>query len=169
MAIFLEQKDKLWTELERFASEQSLALYEVERFGDQGLRVVLSTRAQAALAIDSDSEIKSSVSSEDCFRFCKRLRIFLSVEGGSFGLGLEPRLEVSSPGINRELRKIEHFLGAIGERVHITWNNAEGREVAIGNLEEVGGGEILVYDEESNSKNRIEIDKIKKARIDFKF
>jgi ribosome maturation factor RimP len=69
-------------------------------------------------------------------------------------------LEVSSPGIERPLKKPEHFKNSIGEKVKITMN--DGSKI-IGKLQEV-------TDDKINVKNKIiPFSNIKKARTYFEW
>ena len=56
-------------------------------------------------------------------------------------------LEVSSPGINRRLRKPEHFRRYVGKRVRIrTHEPRDGRRVYVGRLETVDDTGVHVFD-----------------------
>jgi ribosome maturation factor RimP len=69
-------------------------------------------------------------------------------------------LEVSSPGIERPLKKPEHFKNSIGEKVKITMND---RSKIIGKLQDV-------TDDKINVKNKIiPFSNIKKARTYFEW
>jgi ribosome maturation factor RimP len=69
-------------------------------------------------------------------------------------------LEVSSPGIERPLKKPEHFKNSIGEKVKITMN--DGSKI-IGKLQDV-------TDDKINVKNKIiPFSNIKKARTYFEW
>lgn len=55
-------------------------------------------------------------------------------------------LEVSSPGINRLLKKVEHFLRFIGKRVRVrTRESVDGRRSFLGLLKDVEGEGIVVF------------------------
>jgi ribosome maturation factor RimP len=57
-------------------------------------------------------------------------------------------LEVSSPGLERPLRKREHFEAQVGKKVYVkTRVPVEGSRAWQGTLVEVGGGEIVIDDE----------------------
>lgn len=76
------------------------------------------------------------VSIEDCQRFSREIGDLLDVSNlvpGSFDL------EVSSPGLDRELKKDRELRWAVGRRVHVfTREPVEGRWEFVGRLEEVG-------------------------------
>lgn len=174
---FLAQTDELWIELARLARDEGLSLYDVERFGDNGLRVVL-TRATAVSNSEEEVETGNSnrgVTSQDCSRFCRKLVVHLSVEGPKFGLGAEPQLEVSSPGINRNLRLVQHFTEAVGERVKIV---SESSNLApddkkscsvVGKLEQFADGVLTICEDETSEQIVIPVTEVRKARVDFRF
>jgi ribosome maturation factor RimP len=57
-------------------------------------------------------------------------------------------LEVSSPGINRALKKVEHFVRYIGKKVRVrTRDMIEGRRSFLGILKQAGEEEIVVSEE----------------------
>lgn len=53
-------------------------------------------------------------------------------------------LEVGSPGLTKKLRKPEHFLACIGERIRVTTRDEKGKEVST-------YGILSTYNEENNS------------------
>lgn len=57
-------------------------------------------------------------------------------------------LEVSSPGINRLLRTLEHFVRFVGKRIRVrTREMIEGRRSFLGLLKEVRDGGIVLFQE----------------------
>jgi ribosome maturation factor RimP len=57
-------------------------------------------------------------------------------------------LEVSSPGINRPLRRPEHFARFVGKRIRVrTRDMIDGRRSFLGSLEEVGADKITLRQE----------------------
>ncbi len=76
-------------------------------------------------------------------------------------------LEVSSPGVERRLRNIDHFASAVGEQVHIrTFPGPEGRRRIAGLLKFVDSDMITVEDPESGVC-LVSFDEIEKARTIF--
>ena len=54
-------------------------------------------------------------------------------------------LEVSSPGVNRALKKIEHFAGFVGKRIRVrTLEPINGRKMFLGPLKEVQNDGIVM-------------------------
>jgi ribosome maturation factor RimP len=86
-------------------------------------------------------------------------------------LDLEPpvngayTLEVSSPGIERTLKKDEHFRGSIGENVKIKLINTD---KIIGKLNSYDGKSIEVL-EDDGEITKIELEEIDKARTYYKW
>lgn len=100
-----------------------LQVYDVEFVG-RTLRVSIEKPAKET------DDVSEGVSITDCVETSRLLNAVLDVEdiipGGAY------ELEVSSPGLDRALRKPEHYLKSIGERVHVTtrdpmslWNGSE--------------------------------------------
>ena len=78
-------------------------------------------------------------------------------------------LEVSSPGIDRPLRTLEHFLRYADEEVRLVTQSIDGRSNWTGLLDGVDGSDIkLIIDD---TTYRLPFEKIKKAhlkgRVDF--
>ncbi len=163
---FLSKEDPLWKTLSEITEDEGLVLYDVERPLAGQLRVFIEKQKAGESA-------KEGVTSEDCSRLCRRLMIFFSVEGESLGLSSEPEIEVSSPGINRRLRTVEQFAGALGERVKVKGESDQGGEgvshVVVGNLLQVDDGAIAIEEEQSKRAHLFMFKNIKEARVDFKF
>lgn len=96
------------------------------------------------------------VTLDDCEKFSRLLSPILDVTppvGGDY------MLEVSSPGLERNLKKEEHFISSIGEKIRVTLNSKEKFE-----------GEILSFEDEiltiktDNGNLEIKFSDIKKAR-----
>jgi ribosome maturation factor RimP len=78
-------------------------------------------------------------------------------------------LEISSPGVERKLRRPDHFLGAVGEKVTVrTVATDEGRQRLNGMLVAATDTEITVQDESSGSQT-LTYDRIEKARTVFEW
>ena len=79
---------------------------------------------QGVLRVTIDQ--KQGVSSDDCDRVSRHLRYFLPVAGIDYN-----RLEVASPGVDRELHTIAHFQRFLGQTVKITLHRSSGRPTKI--------------------------------------
>ena len=164
---FLDSDSEFWHELASLAASEGLELYDVERFADSGLRVVIDRSGTSSPEMTAER-----ISSEDCTRFCKRLMVHFSVNGESFGLSSEPEIEVASPGINRVLRTSDHFRGAIGERIKVVWQERVDKaptNTTVGVLQEVLPSELSVLDERSGEPLRVVFEHVRKAHVDFPF
>ena len=79
-------------------------------------------------------------------------------------------LEVSSPGINRRLRRAEHFEGAVGERVRVKYRGSDSvYRVVTGMLKEARGDSMMIEAEEGKEMVSCRLGDVKEARVDFKF
>lgn len=79
-------------------------------------------------------------------------------------------LEVSSPGVNRPLRKLEHFEAVRGERVKIRTHQAhDGQKSFIGKLVEVAPEGIEVDDESSHRRVAIAFADMQGANYEYDF
>jgi ribosome maturation factor RimP len=77
-------------------------------------------------------------------------------------------LEVSSPGLERPLRKLSHFEVQVGKKVYVkTRVPVEGSKVWQGTLLEVAGDEVVV--EEAGRQARIPFDEISGAHLIYEF
>ena len=106
----------------------------------------------------------SSITIEDCVGVTNQLKLILTVEEDiSFD-----RLEVSSPGTNRVIKKLKDFERFKGEKIKIkTRSPIEERRNFVGILQEEEKELILI--EFNNALVRIELDNIEKARLDPDF
>lgn len=171
----------LWEAISKIAAEEGTMLFDIDLpgGGESGhggvLRVYIhrSNGAEMPLVEDPQAEggeehpHRTGVSFEDCTRVAKRI---LDVDEQE---GLIPEgclLEVSSPGINRRLRRAEHFGGAVGERVRLKFREESGSyRVATGTLAAAEGDMLRLEAEDRNEVVNISLRDVKDARVDFKF
>ena len=79
-------------------------------------------------------------------------------------------LEVASPGINRPLRKLEHFEAVKGERVKVRTHRArDGQKAFVGKLVSVGESGIELDDETSRKRQTIGFDEMTGANYEYDF
>ena len=106
----------------------------------------------------------SSINIDDCVDVTNQLKHILTVEEDiTFD-----RLEVSSPGINRVVKKLEDFKRFKGEKIKIkTREPIDERKNFTGILQGIRKDLILI--EFNNALVRIELDNIEKARLDPDF
>ena len=185
------KQSSLWSVIHAVALEEGVELFDIDMPGEGGesegrglLRVYItrdrSKDAQSvepAAPISEDGTVlraevlRTGVLFEECVRVSKRL---LDIDESD---GLIPDnclLEVSSPGVNRRLRRVEHFVGAIGERVRVKFrgeNNSGDKtsQTVTGLLRSVIGETLEIDGEEKSGAVSVSLCDVKEARIDFKF
>ena len=97
--------------VERTVTGLGYDLVDVERLGGGLLRVTID-RAPGKVYPTGESEF---VLVEDCEAVTRQLQYVLEVENADYS-----RLEVSSPGLDRPLKKAQDFERFVGEQVEIT-------------------------------------------------
>ena len=106
----------------------------------------------------------SSINIDDCVSVTNQLKHILTVEEDI----IFDRLEVSSPGINRVIKKLQDFERFKGEKIKIkTRSPIEERKNFTGTLK--GTKKNLVLIEFNNVLVEISLDNIEKARLDPEF
>lgn len=108
------------------------------------------------------------VTLDDCQTVSKQLSALLDVS--EFG-DSRYLLEVSSPGLDRELYGPKDFERFSGEQVRVTFFSGEPRakRTIVGRLQDfkpAGGGEISVTEQQTDTCYHIALDDIKKARLE---
>lgn len=79
-------------------------------------------------------------------------------------------LEVSSPGIERTLRKPKHYKQVIGERVRVVTRQAIGNQYSFeGELVEISDGDVITLKLDGGEAIEVEFDGVKKATTVFDF
>ena len=181
---FVDPNDPLWREMDSLAEAEGLKLYDLERLPPKQLRVTIDRAAhsaasgehaagsQQAVEEKAAAPVRERVTSGDCSKLCRRLMAFFAVNGSDFGISAEPEIEVSSPGVNRNLRRPDHFAGAVGERVRIvSMRDYEGPESfpIVGTLLTAEGGFLHLAKEGTKAEAVLPLEGIKKAHVDFRF
>lgn len=173
---FLDTKSDLWQALSSIVEDERLSLYDVRRISARSICLYVD-RAEKIMT-SSGVEVFQGATIEDCSRLCRRLMTYLHVEGQRLGLGSDVEIEVSTPGINRALRREEHFINARNQRVKVILredtslnSNAvnSSEKVFVGVLEDVDCNGITLVDAAKGSKNSLLFEQIKKAFVDFEF
>jgi ribosome maturation factor RimP len=133
------------------ARDLSLSLFDVE-VAREGPRTILRVFVDREGGV-SLSEIQS---------FSRRFGAILDVEDPVEGQYL---LEVSSPGLNRRLRRPEHFALSVGKRLRVTLTEMrEGRRHLVGTLAAADPGGIDIRTDDAEF--RIGYGEIRKANLD---
>jgi ribosome maturation factor RimP len=142
----------LWELIEPVLTPEGLELVELE-YRPQGKRSLLR------VYIDGPD----GVTIEDCELAGRQIGALLDMEDpipGAYDL------EVSSPGINRVLRKAKHFAMHIGSPVKIkTLDKVQGRANFKGILEDNSDASVKINVD--GEMFHIDLDNIKKARLDL--
>lgn len=115
------------------------------------------TNGLLRLYIDSDA----GITVDDCAIVSREVSGLLDVEDPISG---HYNLEVSSPGMNRPLFKLEHFRQFIGEQAKLTaLPPVDGRKNFKGTIQAVEGEDLLL--EVDGEIYRIPHDRVQKARL----
>lgn len=149
------------------ATESGCAIYDVQWRG--GTLVVLATAAGGdAIGVDGLTQLSRKLSAA--------LDATDAIDGRYV-------LEVSSPGLERSLRRPEHFVGAVGERIVIRTSTAPRRRI-VGEVLEADGSGVTVRIEEMSGDSQghpkapaaelgqamvVSFDNIAKARTTFEW
>ncbi|EAH5296720.1 ribosome maturation factor RimP [Campylobacter jejuni] len=133
--------------LEALCKEAGLSFYDDELVSENGRKIYrIYVQKEGGVNLD------------DCVRLSEILSPIFDVEPPVNG---EYFLEVSSPGLERKLSKIEHFAKSIGELVKITTNEKEKFEAKIIAVDDEN---IILENLETQEKTTINFNDIKKAR-----
>jgi ribosome maturation factor RimP len=144
-----ERQQKLMAALEQAAAEHGFELVDVELGGAGRARVIrVFLDREGGCGIDELAQAN--------------LWVDAAIEGNEPYAG-SYTLEVSSPGIDRPLRTLEHFARFVGEDVKLTTEPIDGRANWTGTLTGVEGDVILLTAEDGLV--RIPHETIRKARL----
>lgn len=157
----MSKKTKVWQFVEGVVEEAGLSLFDLDLpSGEKGsFRVFLSQK-------DGSPE---GIQHEDCAQISKVLK-----DSEDFDL-LMPGLfniEVSSPGVNRRLRRPEHFNGAVGERIKLRFVESEPirkQKTIFGVLVSFDGTSLGVQEEGDEVCKEVLLANVEQASVDFVF
>lgn len=166
---FLEKSHPLWQTLSGVVEDEGFVLYDAELLTPGSLRL--------SIARKEAEQGGGGVTSGDCSRVLRRLMVLFQAEGRSLGVSSEPEIDVSSPGLNRALRLVEHYERALGERVKVILQPSKELETTVGKktatlvglLERVADGRVSVRDEASSQSFDVPLSDIKRANVEFVF
>ena len=125
---------RVWEIAAPLAADEGMEIIDIElrREGRKGGRVL-------RLYLDKEG---GGPNIDDLTRVSRKLGDLLDLEGAVDG---PYNLEVSSPGINRLLKRAEHFIRYTGKRIRVrTREMIEGRRSFLGLLKEVKDGGIVL-------------------------
>ena len=146
----------------RVAASYGLELFDVQfrrEASGMVLRIQIDRPGPAASADDS-------VSVEDCAKVSRDLSAILDVDD------VVPTayvLEVSSPGLDRPLRKAEDYARFAGRRAKLVMREkVDGQGYFKGQLGGLEGGHVLIEGEDKRT-HRVPLDVITKANLEVEF
>ncbi len=140
----------LESEIQKIVESCGAKLYDIETVTERG-KTIYRVTITAPEGVDLDQ----------CATISNLISPLLDVNPPISG---EYNLEVSSPGIERKLKKPSHFENSIGEKIRIT--RVDG-EVIEGELIEAQGGEITIKTKEGS--RTIPLDEISSAKTYFEW
>lgn len=162
------QRAELWKLLEELIQREGVSLFDFDLPSGGGgvLRVFIDIPKDA-----SSEENAKGVQHSHCAAVSQRIINHPRVEEILPG---RTTLEVSSPGINRKLSRTEHFQGAVGERVRVTYRLPETGKTTVTGLLQSFDGQILDIEAEGKKgdplqKISVPFRDVEVARIDFLF
>jgi ribosome maturation factor RimP len=127
---------RIWELAAPLAEGEGMEIVDVE-FRPEG------SRGGRVLRLYLDKE--GGLSVDDLTRVSRRLSELLDAEDAVEGAYT---LEVSSPGINRPLKKPEHFTRFVGKRIRVrTRDMIDGRRSFLGILAQVAGDSVILTQE----------------------
>ena len=127
---------RVWELAAPLAEGEGMEIVDVE-FRPEG------SRGGRVLRLYLDKE--GGLSVDDLTRVSRRLSELLDAEDAVEGAYT---LEVSSPGINRPLKKPEHFTRFVGKRIRVrTRDMIDGRRSFLGILAQVAGDSVILTQE----------------------
>jgi ribosome maturation factor RimP len=143
-------RDQLVELLAPVVSDLGYELWELE----------YTTQSGGLLRLYIDSA--EGISVEDCERVSRAVSAAMDEADP---IASNYTLEVSSPGLDRVLRTVEHFARFVGEQVRVeTRQLVGGRKRFVGKLSEVAGGAITL--EVDGGTVSLPVDGIHKARLE---
>ncbi len=108
----------------------------------------------------------AGISVGECQKFSSLLSARLDIEEDAMPDGYY--LEVSSPGLDRKLRRDQEFDIFRGRRVQVrTYAPVEGKKEFYGKLEGLQDGEVLILDEESGTSRAIPRDMVSRCKLHY--
>jgi ribosome maturation factor RimP len=147
---------KTYTEdiLEDFLPEQGLYLWDVE-FGKEGpdrfLRVYITKSGEGYIGTDDCEKVSNYLS--------EKLDEDSPIDGAYF-------LEVSSAGLERTLKKKDHYRMSLGKRLEVkTYKPIEAKKIFMGTLESLGDDSFTIKSDDSDSLIEIPFNNAAKVNL----
>ena len=178
----MQSYTELWSMIEPVVIAEGLELYDIERSaglkGKGGvIKVYLSRGLLKAASENEDADSveedavgqsESGVNISQCAKVSRKISALSRFEDT---LPENTTLEVSRAGINRKLRRDEHFATAVGEHIWIKGCHEQGSKDAVykGVLTDFSDEAIRVKEDKKGSDLLFPLSNIVSARIDFIF
>lgn len=159
-------KSKLWALIEPAVKAEGLELFDLDLPSAKSgvLRIYISRSTSGRPSPEGE---RGGVDLDDCVLISRKLSNMTEFEEM---LPERITLEVSSPGVNRRLRRPEHFAGAIGEHVSLKIVTPEDRVVVKkGVLRAFDGTELHVEEDGSRELITVPLSDVSSARVDYIF
>jgi len=137
-------------EIKKMVESCGAKLYDIETVNDRGKTIYRVTITHP-----------EGVDLQKCVEVSNLVSPLLDVNPPVSG---DYNLEVSSPGVERKLKKPEHFENSLGEKVRITTIQGD---VVEGELQKAEGNEIVVKTKEG--ERRLDFDEIASAKTYFEW
>jgi|1048.fasta_scaffold88827_1 ribosome maturation factor RimP len=149
----------MWEMVEATVIDEGFTLYDLE--------LPVGRHGALRVYITGEDHTGAGVKLDDCARISRRLGLQLDVEDD---ITNAYTLEVSSPGVNRKLRRPEHFNGAVGQHVRVNMQLAgEPGRAVYGTLLECSEDGIKLKEDRGGNSLDVPMSSIRDARIDFVF
>ena len=159
LSLSARSKKALWDLIAPLALEEGLEIFDIDLPAKQ--------RGVLRVSICKQGDLSSGVGIDDCARVSRKITALDRIKAV---LPEDVSLEVSSPGINRRLRRPEHFSGAVGEHVKVKILSSENKKTTlVGTLTEFDGNNIELKLDDSEENQLIPFRDVIEARIDFIF
>jgi ribosome maturation factor RimP len=161
----------LWKQISQLVESEGLKLFDLEEPDSSrpggALRVFLVFPPESK----NENGDRRSVGFDECARVS---RVMLDVDEATPFIPDGCLLEVSSPGVNRKLRRLEHFADAVGERVKLKFVPGDGgaNRTVVGVVLSVAEDRIVLEvagDEDGAELIEVPFGSIREARVDFEF
>jgi|GEM_PF-6315506 len=146
--------ESLFTKLSQLCTEQNCQLYDVSMPG-------VNSKTLQLFVTDNDG----SSNIEQCVKIAKIIRKSSEYEFFTSRYSIE----VSSPGVNRRLKRDEHFMDSIGEHIKFTVNVDGIKETLKGTLTEFENRNLKVELDGKKEIRSFNLDNVIKVNIDYIF
>jgi len=149
-----EIQEKIALLAESIAEQHGVRVYDVE---------IVGNARNPFVRVYLDKE--DGVSLEECTKFSRSLAALIDVEDP---IPTAFVLEVSSPGLDRQLKKLKHYEQSVGKlaKVVMKKKSADGQNVFIGRIMDVQG-EVITLITGDGQNLLIPFDAISRARLEI--